>query len=192
MFTGACSLHGPRAFANSPRACRHPRTSEARRLGREAAASGRLASSPQSAAQDSGVRAAQALMRSRIRTLAACVHDCPLSAGVYRLYRGRRLLHIGMAAGAATVRSEVLWHCRGHYGPATQRADRVEWEVAPDALAAYRRFLSLYRALLYSADGGTRRRHDPLTTSRRHSARVRWRRWWRPAVRASWIGQLRV
>jgi|SRR5689334_8629634 len=104
------------------------------------------------------------IMRYRIRTLAACVHDCPLAAGVYRLYRGRRLLHIGMAAGAATVRSEVLWHSRRQ---ATQYADRVAWEVAPDALAAYRRFLCLYSTLMY----------EKPTTSRRHSARARPRRW---------------
>ena len=119
-----------------------------------------------------------AIMRYRIRTLAACVHDCPLSAGVYRLYRGRRLLHIGMAAGAATVRSEVLWHSRGQYGAASQRADRVEWEVAPDALAAYRRFLSLYSTLMY----------EKPTTSRRHSARARprrWRRGYRYGLRAN-------
>ena len=64
--------------------------------------------------------------------------------GVYRLYRGKRLLHIGMAAGAATLRSEVFGHAHGAYGAATLLADRVKWEVAPDAEFAYRRFRALH------------------------------------------------
>ena len=73
-------------------------------------------------------------------------HDLPLCAGVYRLYAGTQLLQVGMAGGAATLRSEIECHARGEYGARTQSADRVEWEVAPDALFAYRRFLALYAA----------------------------------------------
>ena len=87
-----------------------------------------------------------------METLADQAHDCPASAGVYRLYRGQQLLHIGMAAGAATLRSEILSHARGEYGPRTQAADRVEWEVAPDAVRAYGRFLALYSAMTFSAE----------------------------------------
>lgn len=72
--------------------------------------------------------------------------DVPDSPGVYCLYQGPRLIHVGMAAGAATLCSEIRAHARGDYGPRTQEADRVEWEVAPDALLAYRRFLALYSA----------------------------------------------
>ena len=85
-------------------------------------------------------------------TLDLLAADCPAAAGIYRLYRGPCLLHIGMAAGAATLRSEVHAHLRGHYGLRTQAADRVEWEVAPDAVSAYHRFLALHSALVYSAD----------------------------------------
>jgi hypothetical protein len=97
--------------------------------------------------------------RRRPITLASRAGDCPLAPGVYRLYRGRRLLHVGMAAGAATLRSEVLSHARGHYGPHTQRATRVRWEVAPDGLAAHRRFLTLYAQATYHprADASRRR-----------------------------------
>lgn len=83
-------------------------------------------------------------------TLADQARDCPDCAGVYRLYRGQSLLHVGMAAGGATLRSEILCHARGDYGPRTQAADRVEWEVAPDAVLAYRRFLALYSALTFA------------------------------------------
>jgi hypothetical protein len=83
-------------------------------------------------------------------TLAEQAQDCPAAPGVYRLYRGRCLLHIGMAAGAATLRSEILSHARGDHGPRTQAADHVEWEVASDAVFAYQRFLTLYKALMFA------------------------------------------
>jgi hypothetical protein len=86
------------------------------------------------------------------KTLIDQAQDCPAFPGVYRLYCGQRLLHIGMAAGAATLRSEILSHARGDYGTRTQAADRVEWEVAPDAVFAYRRFLMLYDVLLFAPE----------------------------------------
>ena len=70
--------------------------------------------------------------------------------GVYRLYHGKDLLHIGMAAGAATLRSELARHARGDYGPGTQRADRVDWEVVPDDLYAYEAFVALYNEAIYA------------------------------------------
>ena len=91
--------------------------------------------------------------------------NLPASPGVYRLYHGPRLIHVGMAAGAATLRSEITAHARGDYGPRTQAADRVEWEVAPDALLAYKRFLALYSAFSYSAESGA-----PPSASGRYSS----------------------
>lgn len=41
------------------------------------------------------------LARVRGAVLAAQALRCPPLAGVYQLYRGRRLLHVGMAAGGA-------------------------------------------------------------------------------------------
>jgi len=99
--------------------------------------------------------------KRRLAPLVAHAHECPLATGVYRLYRGKRLLHIGMAAGAATLRSEVLGHARGVYGPATREADRVEWEIAPDAHFAYRRFIALHREL---AAPSISRRYSPSVT----------------------------
>jgi hypothetical protein len=89
---------------------------------------------------------------------------------VYRLYRGRQLLHIGMAAGAATLRSEIISHMRGDYGPRTQAADRVDWEVMPDAVLAYHRFLALYSALTYAAGGWDPNNEGPPSASGRYSA----------------------
>ena len=97
----------------------------------------------------------------------AATLDLPASPGVYRLYRGQRLIHVGMAAGAATLRSEITAHARGDYGPHTQEADRVEWEVAPDALLAYKRFLALYGACADSAQSDA-----PPSASGRFSARA--------------------
>jgi hypothetical protein len=85
-------------------------------------------------------------------TLALDARECPASPGVYRLYHGQQLLHIGMAAGGATLHSEIVSHLRGDYGPRTQAADRVEWEVMPDPVLAYQRFLALYSALTYTAE----------------------------------------
>jgi hypothetical protein len=100
--------------------------------------------------------------------LATCALDCPDSTGVYRLYKDGQLIHIGMAAGAATVRSEVLGHAQGEYGPATQLADRVEWEVAPDALFAYKRFLALHEAAGRALSAGEEDDAAPPTGSARH------------------------
>lgn len=85
------------------------------------------------------------------KTLASHVRHCPAAPGVYRLYLGQCLLHVGMAAGAATLRSEIRAHVRGDYGARTQAADRVEWEVAPDSVRAYQRFLTLNTAARVAA-----------------------------------------
>ena len=83
--------------------------------------------------------------------LESCADEIPACVGVYRLYFGKDLLHIGMAAGAATLRSELARHARGDYGPDTQRADRVDWEVVPDDLYAYEAFVALYNEAIYAA-----------------------------------------
>jgi hypothetical protein len=84
-------------------------------------------------------------------SLEASLEEVPACAGVYRLYAGSVLLHIGMAAGTATLRSELLRHTRGEYGPDTQRADRMEWQVVPDDGFAYEAFVALYNEAIYAA-----------------------------------------
>ena len=105
------------------------------------------------------------------RSLSQLASCCPLSPGVYRLYSAERIVHVGMAAGDATVHSEVLAHASGEYGAGTQAADRVDWEVAPDAILAYRRFLALYAAATYDASGGINRESASPSVSKRHSQR---------------------
>jgi len=94
------------------------------------------------------------------RSLLRRARRSPRTAGVYRLYRGTRIVHVGMAAGGATLRSEILAHARGERGAATQSAETVDWEVAPDAAFAYRRFLSVFASATYDASGsnGVRQR----------------------------------
>ena len=82
--------------------------------------------------------------------LESCAEEAPACVGVYRLYSGDARLHIGMAAGAATLRSELARHARGDYGPDTQLADRVDWEVVPDDLYAYEAFVALYNEAIYA------------------------------------------
>ena len=116
---------------------------------------------------------AASIVREEEGSLAAQAEQCPACGGVYRLYEGTRLLHVGMAAGAATLRSELLCHARGEYGPRTQRADRIDWEVAPDAVFAYKRFLALYAAATYTASGGSATGDLAPSASGRHSQPAR-------------------
>lgn len=102
------------------------------------------------------------------RSLSRLAEASPPSPGVYRLYCGERIVHVGMAAGGATLRSEILAHARGEYGPATQSADHVDWEVSPDAALAYRRFLSVFASATYDASGSDAPSR-PHSASNRHS-----------------------
>lgn len=106
-------------------------------------------------------------MEKAASLLESCADEAPACVGVYRLYYGKELLHIGMAAGAATLRSEIARHARGEYGPLTQRADRVDWEVVPDDPHAYEAFVALYNDAIYAAS--ERSGHDwAPSTSRCH------------------------
>jgi hypothetical protein len=99
--------------------------------------------------------------------LEALIEECPPYAGVYRLYAGDRLLHVGMAAGAATLRSELARHALGVYGADTQRADRVDWQVVPDDPFAYEAFVALYNEAIYAACESVEEEWAP-STSRWH------------------------
>lgn len=101
------------------------------------------------------------------RPLSRLARRCPLSPGVYRLYRGKRIVHVGLAAGGATLRSEIVAHARGEYGAATQAADRVDWEVVPDALFAHRRFQSVFASATYDASGDGASQSEPPSVSKR-------------------------
>lgn len=103
--------------------------------------------------------------------LESFAQEVPACVGVYRLYYGKELLHVGMAAGAATLRSELARHARGEYGPLTQRADRVDWEVVPDDPHAYEAFVALYNEAIYAASERTGEDWAP-STSRCHGGEM--------------------
>lgn len=73
-----------------------------------------------------------------------CVNRAPAKPGAYRLYRNARVIYVGMAAGRATLRSELQRHLRGEFGPHTQSATEFDYREAPDALAAYDAYLDLH------------------------------------------------
>lgn len=75
---------------------------------------------------------------------AALINQAPVRPGAYRLYRNARAIYVGMAAGAATLRSELQRHLRGDFGLATQNATEFEYREADDPAAAYQAYLDLY------------------------------------------------
>jgi hypothetical protein len=72
------------------------------------------------------------------------VERAPASAGVYLLYRGYRLIYIGLAAGDATIRERLRHHLRGAGGPCTRSATEFDYEAAADAVQLYRHYLAVY------------------------------------------------
>lgn len=62
----------------------------------------------------------------------------PQSPGTYFLFRGPLLLFAGMAAGGATLRSELSAHLRGDFGARTRAATHFAWLATHDVLEAYR------------------------------------------------------
>jgi hypothetical protein len=78
-------------------------------------------------------------MRERLLFSAEAVADVPEVTGAYILFRGVRPLYAGIAAGAATLRSELRAHLRG-----ANVATHFSWQAAGDALDAYRLQLTAY------------------------------------------------
>lgn len=72
------------------------------------------------------------------------INHAPVAPGAYRLYRHARVIYVGMAAGAATLRSELQRHLRGDFGRATQCATDFEYRETPDPLEAYQAYLDYY------------------------------------------------
>jgi hypothetical protein len=75
---------------------------------------------------------------------ARCVDGAPASPGVYLLYRGHRLIYIGLAAGGASIRERLRWHLRGAGGACTRSATEFDYEAAADAVPLYRHYLAVY------------------------------------------------
>ena len=72
------------------------------------------------------------------------VARAPAAPGVYLLYRGHRLIYIGVAAGGATIRGRLREHLRGVRGLCTQSASEFDYEVSAVPMALYRHYLGVY------------------------------------------------
>jgi hypothetical protein len=72
------------------------------------------------------------------------VAEAPASPGVYLLYRGHRLIYIGLAAAGATIRQSLQRHLNGEGGPCTHAATEFDYETSGDAPLLYRHYLAVY------------------------------------------------
>jgi hypothetical protein len=72
------------------------------------------------------------------------VADAPAAPGVYLLYRGHRLIYIGLAAAGATIQERLRHHLRGAGGACTRSATEFDYEASDDPLALYRHYLGVY------------------------------------------------
>ena len=68
----------------------------------------------------------------------------PQRPGVYLLYRGHRLIYIGIAARRATIRDELLRHLAGGGGRCTRSATAFDYEPAADPVTLYRHYVAVY------------------------------------------------
>lgn len=72
------------------------------------------------------------------------VDDAPAAPGVYLLYRGHRLIYIGLAAAGATIRERLRYHLRGAGGACTRSATEFDCEASADPVSLYRHYLGVY------------------------------------------------
>ena len=70
----------------------------------------------------------------------------PPSPGAYRLWSRGRVLFVGVAFGARSLRTELNRHLRGDFGPITQAASHFDCLVAHTAAHAHELYRSLYAA----------------------------------------------
>jgi len=72
------------------------------------------------------------------------VGEAPAQPGVYLLYRGHRLIYIGLAAAGATIRERLRDHLRGADGTCTRSATEFEYEASEDPIVLYRHYVAVY------------------------------------------------
>jgi hypothetical protein len=70
--------------------------------------------------------------------------SAPAATGVYLLYRGHRLIYIGLAHAGRTIRACLEQHRRGAHGPCTAGATEFDYEVSRDPVWLYRHYLAVY------------------------------------------------
>lgn len=64
--------------------------------------------------------------------------------GVYLLYYGHRLIYIGLAAPACTIRECLGEHLRGERGACTASATEFDYESSVSAPRLYRHYMAIY------------------------------------------------
>lgn len=70
----------------------------------------------------------------------------PAATGVYFLYRGERLIYIGVAVHGTGIRQEIHNHLRGSYGAPTQGATSFRYELTRDPVVAKHEYLQMHKA----------------------------------------------
>jgi len=81
---------------------------------------------------------------------ARSVGDAPALPGVYLLYRGHRLVYIGLASTGSTIQECLQRHLRGEGGASTSAATEFDYEISAAAPQLYRHYLAVYM----TASGG--------------------------------------
>jgi hypothetical protein len=76
--------------------------------------------------------------------IARGVAEAPASPGVYLLYRGHRLIYIGLAANGATIQERLRYHLRGDGGPCMHSATEFDYETSADPVSLYRHYVAVY------------------------------------------------
>jgi hypothetical protein len=78
---------------------------------------------------------------------AANVAKAPALPGVYLLYRGHRLIYIGVAANGDTIRHRLQHHLGGASGPCAESATQFDYEADADPLPLYWFYRNIYREM---------------------------------------------
>jgi hypothetical protein len=68
----------------------------------------------------------------------------PALPGVYLLYRGHRLIYIGVAPRGATIRGRLREHLLGGGAGGTGSATEFDYEVSGEPFALYGHYLAVY------------------------------------------------
>jgi hypothetical protein len=75
-------------------------------------------------------------MTHRIAMQPASISAVPAAPGAYRLYLHGRVVYVGIARGAATLRSELRRHLRGDFGELSRGATELDYAEATDEATA--------------------------------------------------------
>ena len=92
----------------------------------------------------SGFAAPRVRIGEHLPFLARTVTRAPAAPGVYLLYRGHRLIYIGIAAAGTTIRERLEHHLRGGGGACTRSATEFDYEASADPVQLYRHYLGVY------------------------------------------------